>query len=92
MQMFCFQCEQTTKGSCCAKIGTCGKKPDLARLQDELIGAVIAYAGASDVNEQSAAFIEKALFYHAHKRQFRQSVHSCPDKNCQRRGSSERGF
>ena len=62
MQMFCFQCEQTTKGSCCAKIGTCGKKPDLARLQDELIGAVIAYAGASDVNEQSAAFIEKALF------------------------------
>ena len=51
MQMFCFQCEQTTKGSCCAKIGTCGKKPDLARLQDELIGAVIAYAGVSDVNE-----------------------------------------
>ncbi|MBW1698535.1 MAG: hydroxylamine reductase [Deltaproteobacteria bacterium] len=35
--MFCFQCEQTAKGEGCSKIGVCGKKPDVAALQDLLI-------------------------------------------------------
>jgi hydroxylamine reductase len=35
--MFCFQCEQTAKGEGCTKIGVCGKKPDVAALQDLLI-------------------------------------------------------
>ncbi len=35
--MFCFQCEQTAKGTGCTKIGVCGKKPDVAALQDLLI-------------------------------------------------------
>jgi hydroxylamine reductase len=38
--MFCFQCEQTSKGQGCTKIGVCGKKPDVAALQDLLIYAV----------------------------------------------------
>ena len=38
--MFCFQCEQTSKGEGCTKIGVCGKKPDVAALQDLLIYAV----------------------------------------------------
>jgi hydroxylamine reductase len=38
--MFCFQCEQTAKGEGCTKIGVCGKKPDVASLQDLLIHAV----------------------------------------------------
>ena len=38
--MFCFQCEQTAKGEGCTKIGVCGKKPDVAALQDLLIYAV----------------------------------------------------
>ena len=25
-RMFCNQCEQTTKGVCCVKIGTCGER------------------------------------------------------------------
>jgi hydroxylamine reductase len=37
--MFCFQCEQTAKGEGCTKIGVCGKKPDVAALQDLLIYA-----------------------------------------------------
>jgi hydroxylamine reductase len=36
--MFCFQCEQTAKG--CTKIGVCGKKPEVAALQDLLIYTV----------------------------------------------------
>jgi hydroxylamine reductase len=35
--MFCFQCEQTSKGEGCTKIGVCGKQPDVAALQDLLI-------------------------------------------------------
>ncbi len=35
--MFCNQCEQVAKGGGCHKIGTCGKKPDVAALQDLLI-------------------------------------------------------
>jgi hydroxylamine reductase len=38
--MFCFQCEQTSKGEGCTKIGVCGKKPEVAALQDLLIYAV----------------------------------------------------
>jgi len=37
--MFCFQCEQTSKGEGCTKIGVCGKKPEVAALQDLLIYA-----------------------------------------------------
>ncbi len=35
--MFCFQCEQTAKGTGCTAMGVCGKKPDVAALQDLLI-------------------------------------------------------
>jgi hydroxylamine reductase len=35
--MFCYQCEQTTKGEGCTKIGVCGKTADVAALQDLLI-------------------------------------------------------
>ena len=35
--MFCFQCEQTSKGEGCTKVGVCGKKPDVAALQDLLL-------------------------------------------------------
>ncbi len=38
--MFCFQCEQTAKGEGCTKIGVCGKKPEVAALQDLLIYTV----------------------------------------------------
>ncbi|MEW6078965.1 MAG: hydroxylamine reductase [Thermodesulfobacteriota bacterium] len=35
--MFCFQCEQTSKGEGCTKVGVCGKQPEVAALQDLLI-------------------------------------------------------
>ncbi len=55
--MFCFQCEQTSKGEGCTKVGVCGKQPETAALQDLLIYATkglsqvalaAAKAGASD--------------------------------------------
>jgi hydroxylamine reductase len=38
--MFCNQCEQVAKGGSCSTIGTCGKKPEVAALQDLLIYAL----------------------------------------------------
>lgn len=51
-KMFCFQCEQTTgcKG-CTSLAGVCGKKADTALLQDQLTGALIGLARATEGNE-----------------------------------------
>lgn len=35
--MFCYQCEQTFKGTGCTIQGICGKQPDVAALQDLLL-------------------------------------------------------
>ncbi|HOI75307.1 MAG TPA: hydroxylamine reductase [Syntrophales bacterium] len=43
--MFCFQCEQTAKGTGCEKGGVCGKPPDVAALQDLLVYALKGYSG-----------------------------------------------
>jgi hydroxylamine reductase len=67
--MFCFQCEQTSKGEGCTKIGVCGKQPEVAALQDLLIYALKGlslYAvegrkvGVSDLEVDR--FTSKALF------------------------------
>ncbi len=61
-QMFCFQCEQTAgcKG-CMGKAGVCGKKSDIAGLQDQLTGALIGLARAMDGNAQPAENSYKLL-------------------------------
>ncbi len=47
--MFCFQCEQTAGCTgCTGKAGTCGKSAGTAKLQDELTGALIGLARATD--------------------------------------------
>ncbi len=38
--MFCYQCEQTAKGTGCDKSGVCGKQPDVAAMQDLLVYAL----------------------------------------------------
>ena len=40
LEMFCYQCSQTAKGTGCTVRGTCGKEPTVARLQDNLIYAM----------------------------------------------------
>jgi hydroxylamine reductase len=35
--MFCFQCEQTAKGTGCDRSGVCGKDPETAAMQDLLV-------------------------------------------------------
>jgi hydroxylamine reductase len=66
--MFCNQCEQTAKGGC-TEIGVCGKKKDVAALQDLLTYAVrglchLAVAGRSTgINDPEInRFSLKAIF------------------------------
>lgn len=40
MGMFCYQCEQTAKGTGCNISGVCGKQPNVAHMQDLLTYAV----------------------------------------------------
>ncbi|HAO20417.1 MAG: hydroxylamine reductase [Desulfobacteraceae bacterium IS3] len=67
--MFCFQCEQTSKGEGCTKIGVCGKTHEVASLQDLLIystkGLSIAAVEAEKAGIRDAAadhFICEAIF------------------------------
>jgi hydroxylamine reductase len=38
--MFCFQCQETAKGTGCTIAGVCGKKENTANLQDLLVFAL----------------------------------------------------
>ncbi len=67
--MFCFQCEQTAKGTGCTKVGVCGKESDVAVLQDLLVHAakgVSMYAHrAAQLGERDKdidVFVAEALF------------------------------
>lgn len=65
-KMFCFQCEQTAGGvACCGKAGVCGKTAEVARLQDELTGALVGLAravGDSPATESVYETIIEGLF------------------------------
>ena len=67
--MFCHQCEQAAKGIGCEVTGVCGKKPEVAALQDNLLYglkglAVFAdQAGESGARDEEVdAFMVEGLF------------------------------
>lgn len=66
-KMFCFQCEQTAGCTGCkGNAGVCGKTADVAQLQDELTGALIGLARATDnapdVNDGTWRLMIEGLF------------------------------
>lgn len=67
--MFCYQCEQTSKGQGCTLAGVCGKQPDVAALQDLLthtlkgLGLVAAEARKLGINDAATnRYTADALF------------------------------
>ena len=67
--MFCYQCEQTAKGTGCTVQGVCGKKPEVAALQDLLLYTLmglsqVAQAGrkAGVTDQDINVFTVKAAF------------------------------
>lgn len=55
MSMFCFQCQETARGTGCTTRGVCGKTEDIARLQDILIYTI---KGLAEVVVKGSAKIE----------------------------------
>lgn len=70
MSMFCYQCQETAKGTGCTIAGVCGKKEDVANMQDLLIFvtkgiSVLANAARKQnfkVDEKINRFVFDALF------------------------------
>ncbi|MBT7161772.1 MAG: hydroxylamine reductase, partial [Victivallales bacterium] len=67
--MFCYQCEQTAKGSGCTAMGVCGKTPETATSQDVLFHVAkgvgqLAHAArqAGAATPAADAFVVEALF------------------------------
>jgi hydroxylamine reductase len=67
--MFCFQCEQTARGTGCLERGACGKSAEVAALQDLLLfvaqGIAICASRLARAGKRSATcdiFVEDALF------------------------------
>lgn len=76
--MFCYQCQETAGCSGCTISGVCGKKPDIAAMQDLLVwvtkglSAITTQLRSENVNVDAAVnhLINKNLFYHDHKCEF----------------------
>lgn len=69
MSMFCYQCQETAKGTGCTIRGVCGKTADVANLQDLLIYSlkgISAYAlqarQAGIATEKADKFVMEGLF------------------------------
>lgn len=67
--MFCYQCEQTAKGTGCSAHGVCGKDPETAALQDLLnhaVKGISQYAalarGLGAIDRDVDVFVLEALF------------------------------
>ncbi|TZE81688.1 hydroxylamine reductase [Calorimonas adulescens] len=69
MNMFCYQCQEASRGAGCTLRGTCGKTDDTARMQDLLmyalkgIALVNAEARKAGINdEETDSFVIEGLF------------------------------
>lgn len=55
--MFCFQCQETAKGTGCTISGVCGKRPETSRWQDLLLSVVRGIGTIGDsLNKSNVAF------------------------------------
>ncbi len=65
MSMFCNQCEQAANGTGCNISGVCGKKPEVAALQDHLVyglKSLALYADKIGRNAEIDRFTIEGLF------------------------------
>ncbi len=64
--MFCYQCEETLRGTACTVRGVCGKDERVANLEDVLIyttkGIGVVLKKANKFDREAAHYIAKALF------------------------------
>lgn len=66
-KMFCFQCQETAKGTGCTIKGVCGKEAQTSKWQDLLLSVVrgvgtIQHNLGGDVSKEVAGFLTDAMF------------------------------
>ena len=59
--MFCFQCQQTAGNKGCVRTGVCGKQPETANLQDELVQELIRLAQSCIENDRYSRLSARLL-------------------------------
>lgn len=59
--MFCFQCQQTAGNKGCINTGVCGKQPETAHLQDELVYELIRLATAAHGAHKHSKLTDRLL-------------------------------
>ncbi len=69
LDMFCYQCSQTARGTGCTVRGVCGKEPTVARLQDNLLYAIKGISAylyhareLGYTDDEVDAFLEKGFY------------------------------
>jgi hydroxylamine reductase len=69
MNMFCYQCEQTSNAQACTRVGVCGKGPEVSLLQDLLMHQLKGIGwlghglgGLGHVDPRADRFVIEALF------------------------------
>lgn len=65
MSMFCYQCQETAKGTGCTLSGVCGKSPEVANMQDLLlfvVRGIAVYNRALRKENRSSAQADKFIF------------------------------
>lgn len=60
MSMFCYQCQETARNTGCTVAGVCGKKDDVANLQDLLIYVTKGIGILANLGRKENLIIEKA--------------------------------
>ncbi len=62
MDMFCFQCQETFQNTGCTKRGMCGKAPETAHAQDELLKVLKQLALSVKVDNETGLLAVQSLF------------------------------
>lgn len=60
MSMFCYQCQETAKGTGCTIAGVCGKKDDVANMQDLLVFVSKGISVFANLGRNNDVVVEKA--------------------------------
>jgi len=72
MSMFCFQCQETARNEGCTIAGVCGKKDDVANLQDLLVfrDCRCEYLYKAGIEPRSGQIHVQSVVCHHYQHQF----------------------
>ena len=60
-KMFCYQCQETADCKGCTQVGVCGKKPELANMQDLLVYVTKGISAVADRFRKEGKEVEKGI-------------------------------